>query len=95
MGKKVNKILNDQNDQNINEFSDKEKIIPSNPKEVNNVAVKVKLFNTMKQLQQIHIVRNGKDTVVPIMGRRMVTITSDEMTGDVRMRITKGLLQKK
>ena len=59
------------------------------------MVTKVKLFNTMRQLQQIQIVRNGKDTTVPILGRQMVTITSDEMTGDVRMRINKGLLQKK
>jgi len=68
---------------------------PSAPKEVKIVATKVKLFNTMRQLQQIHIVRNGKDTMVPIPGRQMATVMSDEMTADVRMRISRGLLQKK
>jgi len=61
------------------------------PKEIK--SMKKKLVNKLPQLQEVHIVRNGKDTTIPILAGQMVAVASEEMSEDIRARIAKGFLE--
>jgi len=58
------------------------------------VAMKVKLINKQKQVQIVHINKNGKDSTIHMLSKSMVTIKPEEMSEDIRMRIKKGLIEK-
>lgn len=66
-------------------------------KEERVVMQKVKLINKLNQLLYIHVIRNGRDTAVPIVAKGMIGITTSELeqSPDIRDKIARGFLEKK
>jgi len=57
--------------------------------------MKIKLINKLKQLQEVHILRNGRDTTVYIPAGHMITLKPEEISEDIKMRIQRKFLEKK
>lgn len=57
--------------------------------------VKVKLVNKLKQLQEIHILKNGKDTTAYVPAGHMITLKPEEISEDIKMRLQRKFLEKR